>query len=37
MVNFSSNSFRRVDLKAQLSGAADVKAVMAKLQVKQAA
>ena len=36
IINFSHNSFRRVELKAQLSGAADVKAVIAKLQAKLA-
>lgn len=36
IVNFSTNSFRRVELKAQLSGAADVKAVIAKLQAELA-
>lgn len=37
IVNFSANDFRRVDLKAQISGAADVNAVMAILQAKLAA
>ncbi|MBX3228299.1 MAG: mechanosensitive ion channel family protein [Labilithrix sp.] len=36
IVNYSTNSFRRVELKAQLSGAADVRAVIAKLQAKLA-
>jgi small conductance mechanosensitive channel len=36
IVNFSTNTFRRVELKAQISGAADVKAVMAKLKTKLA-
>jgi small conductance mechanosensitive channel len=36
IVNFSANAFRRVDLKAQLSGAADVKAAVAVLQEKLA-
>jgi small conductance mechanosensitive channel len=34
IVNYSTNTFRRVELKAQLSGAADVKAVMAKLKTR---
>lgn len=34
IVNYSTNPFRRVELKAQLSGAADVKAVIAKLQAE---
>lgn len=37
IVNYSANSYRRVDLKAQLSGAADVKAVIALLKTKVAA
>ena len=37
IVNYSSNAYRRVDLKAQLSGAADIKAVIALLQQKLAA
>ncbi len=37
IVNFSANEFRRVDLKAQLSGAADVNAAIALLQTKLAA
>ncbi len=36
IVNYSSNDFRRVDLKAQISGSADVKAVIAKLKEKLA-
>jgi small conductance mechanosensitive channel len=36
-VNYSANKYRRVDLKAQLSGAADVKAVIAVLEAKLAA
>ena len=34
IVNYSANHFRRVDLKAQISGAADVQAVIALLQTK---
>jgi len=37
IVNFSANKFRRVELKAQLSGAADVPAAIAVLQAKIAA
>jgi small conductance mechanosensitive channel len=37
IVNFSSNRYRRVDLKAQISGAADLKAVMDLLATKLAA
>jgi small conductance mechanosensitive channel len=37
IVNYSANAYRRVDLKAQLSGAADAKAVVAVLQAKLAA
>ncbi len=37
IVNFSANDFRRVDLKAQLSGAADVNEVIAVLKAKLAA
>lgn len=37
IVNFSSNDFRRVELKAQLSGAADVEAVIKLLKEKLAA
>jgi small conductance mechanosensitive channel len=37
IVNFSTNKYRRVDLKAQLSGAADPKAVVAALEKKIAA
>lgn len=37
IVNYTANDFRRVDLKAQLSGAADVEAVIAVLQAKLAA
>jgi small conductance mechanosensitive channel len=36
IVNYSSNAFRRVDLKAQLSGAADFKAVVLVLEKKLA-
>jgi small conductance mechanosensitive channel len=37
IVNFSTNPYRRIDLKAQLSGAADPKAVIAALEAKIAA
>ncbi len=37
IVNYSSNSYRRVELKAQLSGAANVKDVVAVLKEKLAA
>jgi small conductance mechanosensitive channel len=37
IVNFSANEYRRVELKAQLSGAADVKAVIELLEAKLAA
>jgi small conductance mechanosensitive channel len=37
IVNFSTNKYRRVDLKAQLSGTADLKAVLAVLEAKIAA
>src|SRR5215472_8053746 len=36
IVNYTANSYRRVDLKAQLSGAADVKAVTTLLATKLA-
>ncbi len=36
IVNFSTNGFRRVELKCQISGAADLRAVIAKLQEKLA-
>jgi small conductance mechanosensitive channel len=36
IVNYSTNKYRRVDLKAQISGAADVKAVMDLLAAKLA-
>lgn len=37
IVNYSTNGYRRVELKAQLSGAADLKAVIAVLEAKLAA
>jgi small conductance mechanosensitive channel len=37
IVNFSTNKYRRVDIKAQLSGTADLKAVLAVLEAKIAA
>lgn len=37
IVNYSANNYRRVELKAQLSGASDVQVVMAKLREKLAA
>jgi small conductance mechanosensitive channel len=37
IINFSTNKYRRVELKAQLSGAADHKAVIAVLEKKLAA
>jgi len=37
IVNFSSNAFRRVELKAQLSGSADIPAAIAVLKAKLAA
>jgi small conductance mechanosensitive channel len=36
IINFSANSYRRVDLTAQISGAADLKAVIALLKEKLA-
>jgi small conductance mechanosensitive channel len=37
IINYSSNAYRRVELKAQISGAADLKAVIAVLETKLAA
>jgi small conductance mechanosensitive channel len=37
IINFSTNKYRRVELKAQISGSADVKAVMEVLATKLAA